>query len=53
MAGALAPAIREAQEIAKADGRELYFSKCLREPDRDPQDYDRAVAELKGVRRSG
>lgn len=47
MAGALAPAIREAQKIAKADGRELYFVASVCGTRQDPQDYDRAVAELK------
>lgn len=53
MAGALAPAIREAQEIAKADGRELYFVASVCGTRQDPQDYDRAVARIKGMRRSG
>lgn len=47
MAGALAPAIREAQEIAAADGRKLYFVGSVCGTRQDPQDYDLAVATLK------
>lgn len=47
MAGALAPAILKAQEIAAADGRKLYFVASVCGTRQDPQDYDLAVQELK------
>ncbi len=47
MAGALAPAIREAQEIAKADGRKLYFVASVCGTRQDPQNYDQEVETLK------
>lgn len=47
MAGALAPAIREAREIARADGRELYFVASVCGTRQDPQDYDQEVATLR------
>ena len=47
MAGALAPAILEAQNIAAADGRKLYFVGSVCGTRQDPQDYDQAVATLK------
>lgn len=48
MAGALVPAIREAQEIAKADGRNLYFVASVCGTRQDPQNYDQEVETLKG-----
>ena len=47
MAGALAPAILDAQRIAKEDGRELIFVGSVCGTRQDPQDYDQAVATLK------
>ncbi|MCC8127059.1 MAG: acyl-CoA synthetase FdrA [Clostridiales bacterium] len=47
MAGALAPAIREAQEIARADGRKLYFVASVCGTRQDPQNYDQEVETLK------
>lgn len=47
MAGALAPAIREAQTIAEEAGRKLYFVASVCGTRQDPQDYDQAVETLK------
>ncbi|WP_426351165.1 acyl-CoA synthetase FdrA [Alloiococcus sp. CFN-8] len=46
MAGALAPHIKEALEIAKSEGRELYFVATVCGTRNDPQDYDQAVRTL-------
>lgn len=47
MAGALAPAIREAQTVAEEAGRKLYFVASVCGTRQDPQDYDQAVETLK------
>lgn len=47
MAGALAPAIREAQNVAAQDGRKLYFVASVCGTRQDPQNYDQAVAVLR------
>lgn len=49
MAAALAPAIVEAQERAKAEGRTLYFVASVCGTKLDPQDYDAAVSELESA----
>ncbi len=46
MASALAPTIKEAIEIAKADGRELHFIGTVVGTKQDPQDYNQAVRTL-------
>lgn len=50
MASALAPAIKEAVEIAKDDGRELKFVGTIVGTDEDPQDYS---AQKEILRNSG
>lgn len=47
MAGALAPAIRAAQESARAGGRELHFVASVCGTAQDPQSYQAAIESLK------
>lgn len=47
MASALIPSIEEARQIAKADGRELYFVATVCGTTKDPQGYQESVQRLK------
>lgn len=47
MASALIPSIEEARQIAKADGRELYFVATVCGTTKDPQGYQETVQRLK------
>ncbi|WP_208559081.1 DUF1116 domain-containing protein [Marinilactibacillus kalidii] len=47
MADALIPTIKQAQETAKEDGRDLYFVSTVCGTSKDPQDYQDSVKRLK------
>lgn len=47
MAGALLPTIKEEQAKAKEEGRTLYFVATVVGTTKDPQNYEKTVAELK------
>ena len=47
MAGELAPVIKESMDMAKAEGRELYFVASVCGTESDPQDYHQSAAILR------
>ncbi|MGI6755693.1 MAG: acyl-CoA synthetase FdrA [Atopobiaceae bacterium] len=49
MAAALAPVIKECQDAARAEGRELYFVGSVTGTTQDPQDYAASFDILRGV----